>query len=193
MAAGAMDFRYFVLGLLDRHPMSGYDIKRFFKRLNWLFGSSSFGNIYPTLHTLLENDLVTVDVISRPDRPAKKVYSINEKGRQTLRAWIKQPESATSASLKAFAMRLLFANHLSSKGLIAHLRGRRAEVAAHCAILNSMIGESHKTNVRNRLAFDYGLAMANAEMNWIDSALDQLQREPLLKEAVENARVTDAG
>jgi hypothetical protein len=134
-----------------------------------------------------------VDAISRPDKPPKKVYSINEKGYQTLREWVEQPESATSAPLKAFAMRLLIANHLSNEGLIAHLRGRRAEVASHCAILNGMISESHKTNVRNHLAFDYGLAIAHAEMNWIDSALDQLQREPLLQEVVEDAHVADAG
>jgi PadR family transcriptional regulator AphA len=193
MAAGAPSFRYFVLGLLDRQPMSGYDIRRFFKRLNWLFGSSSFGHIYPTLHSLLEHDLVTVDVVSHPDKPPRKVYTVNKRGRQRLREWMEQPESATYTSLKAFAMRLLIAHHLSNEGLIDHLRGRRAEVASHCAILNSMTSESHKTNVRNRLAFDYGLAMANAEINWIDNALDRLQREPLFEEVIEDARVAEAG
>ena len=192
MAAGASSFRCFVLGLLDRQPMSGYDIRRFFKRLNWLFGSSSFGNICPALHTLLENDLVTVDVISRPGKPAKKVYSINERGHQTLREWIERPESATRASLKTFAMWLLIANHSFNKALIARLQRRRAEVASHCTILNGTIGEPHKTNVRNRLAFEYGLAIANAEMNWIDSALDRLQRDPPIEEVLGDARAAEA-
>ena len=193
MVAGASSFRYFVLGLLDRQPMSGYDVRRFFKRLNWLFGSSSFGNIYPALHTLLENDLVTVDVISHPGKLAKKVYSINERGHQTLREWIEQPESATRVSLKAFAMWLLIANHSPNEALIARLQRRRAEVASHRAILNGMISKSHKTNVRNRLAFEYGLAIANAEMNWIDSALDQLQRDPPFEKVLEGARAAEAG
>ena len=30
--------------------MSGYDIKRLLKSLNWLVGSPSFGTLYPTLH-----------------------------------------------------------------------------------------------------------------------------------------------
>ena len=32
----AVRSRYFILGLLARQSMSGYDIKRFFKSLSWL-------------------------------------------------------------------------------------------------------------------------------------------------------------
>jgi hypothetical protein len=53
--------------------------------------------------------------------------------------------------------------------------------------------KSHKTDVRDRLAFGYGLAMANAEMNWIDSALNQLPRDPPFEEDLEGDRVADAG
>jgi hypothetical protein len=49
MATEGVSFRHFFLGLLDRRPMSGYDIKRLLERLKGLLGGSSFGNIYPAV------------------------------------------------------------------------------------------------------------------------------------------------
>jgi DNA-binding PadR family transcriptional regulator len=56
MAAGTVSLRYFVLGLLAQEPMSGYDIKRFLKGLNWLIGSPSDGSLYPNLRALLQEE-----------------------------------------------------------------------------------------------------------------------------------------
>jgi DNA-binding PadR family transcriptional regulator len=44
--------------------------------------------IYSTLHALLEDDLVSVQTVQNPDKPSKKVYSINENGRWTPQHWI---------------------------------------------------------------------------------------------------------
>jgi DNA-binding PadR family transcriptional regulator len=190
MTTGAPSFRYFVLGLLDRQPMSGYDIKRFLKRLGWLIGSSSFGNIYPALHALLEDGLVTVDVISQQDRPPRKVYHINESGRQELREWIEQP-AGSGASLKTFTMRLLLASRFSDEGLIAHLQQRRTQIAAHRVTLEKMIGELGALDVRERLAFEYGRTLANAELEWLDGALGCLRAGPLGEQATVVARSMD--
>ena len=69
-----MSFRNFCLGLLVQQPMSGYDIKCLLGQLDWLIGGSSFGNIYPTLHALLQDGLASVDVVDNHDKPPKKVY-----------------------------------------------------------------------------------------------------------------------
>jgi len=71
---------FYLLGLLARWPMSGYDIKRFLKGLGWLVDSPSFGSLYPALHALLESGLVTVEVVPHHDKPPRKIYTITEKG-----------------------------------------------------------------------------------------------------------------
>ena len=181
-------FRYFILGLLDRHPMSGYDIKCLFGRLNWLMGNSSFGSIYSTLHALLRDGLVSVKVVQNPDKPSKKIYSINEKGRQTLQHWIEQPVTPKD-SLRSFAMHLLLASSLDNRTLTAHLRQRHVQVASHRTTLEEMLGEPGETDPGKRLVCEYGLAMADAELNWLDSALGQLRKEPLPEEDIETVRV----
>jgi PadR family transcriptional regulator AphA len=181
--ASAVSIRHFILGLLNRQPMSGYDIKRLLRSLSWLIDSPSFGSLYPALHALLEDGLVTVEVIHRQNKPPRKIYSITEAGRQSLREWMDQP-LASGGSLKAFLMRLILAGNLSRTGLIAHLQQRRAQVAAHQVDLEQTAeGMDKGMDVGERLALDYGLAVAAAELAWLASTLARLSQQPLSAEA----------
>ena len=188
MATRATSLRYFILGLLDQNPMSGYDIKRLFGRLDWLIGNSSFGSIYSALHALLEDDLVSVTMVHHPGKPSKKVYSINEKGRRTLQHWIEEPV-APEASLRTFAMHLLLASSLTDRGLAARLRQRHEQVASHRTALEEMLGRHGQSDDSLHLACAYGLAMADAELDWLNSVLGQLRKEPLPEEDIETVRI----
>jgi PadR family transcriptional regulator AphA len=186
MAAGTVSLRYFILGLLTQQPMSGYDIKRFLKGLSWLIGNPSGGSLYPVLRTLRQDDLVTVEVIPGLDRPPRKIYSITEAGHEALQAWIEQPIAA-NAPLKAFVMRVLLADSHSRARLSAHLQQRRAQVATHHAALAGGLGtQSAGLNLGQQLALDYGLALATAELAWLNSTLARLQEQPLLEEDVQS-------
>jgi len=180
MAANNVSFRYFVLGLLARQSMSGYDVKRLLKGLSWLIGSPSFGSLYPTLHDLLKDGLATMEVVPREGKPPRKIYSITPAGRQVLQDWADQP-ATSNAPLKAFVMRLILASNFSNARLIAHLQQRRLQVADHQASLKRVASEIDETDLRQYLAIGYALAIANAEMAWLDSTLDQLSQQPLVQ------------
>ena len=170
--------RHFILGLLTRQPMSGYDIKRYMKGLNWLIDSPSFGSLYPALHALLDDGMATVEVAPRPNKPPRKIYTITEAGRQTLKTWMIQPVTS-STSLKVFLMRLILADNLSHDDLITHLQQRRCQVAAHHAALEQSDNEAiERTDLGEHLALDYGLAVATAELAWLDSTLAELSQQP---------------
>jgi DNA-binding PadR family transcriptional regulator len=191
MTTGGVSFRYFVLGLLDQQPMSGYDIKRLLKGLNWLISGSSFGSIYPTLHALLEDELVTVEVVPRPDRLPRKLYDISEQGRQTLRERLEMPVSA-AASLKAFVMRLILIQDYSQSGLAAHLEQWRAQVVDHRDALKGMSDGSENASVGWELALDYGLALTDTELDWLDRALSRVDGS-CGEEVTRVVPVTDVG
>ncbi len=187
MASGK-GIRHFILGLLTRQPMSGYDIKRFFENLSWLIDVPSLGSLYPSLHALLRDGLVTVEVVANQDRPSRKIYSITEAGEKALRTWLNQP-SGSNASLKKFVMRLALAGQLSQVGLLAHLEQRRAHVAAQKVTLEQAIGaEDGVTDLGERLMLDYGLSLAAAELAWLDSTLNRLSRPSLSVEAAESEK-----
>lgn len=177
--AGNVSIRQLILGLLTKQPMSGYDIKRLFKSLSWLIDSPSFGSLYPALHALLEDGLATVEVVPRHDKPPRKIYSITQTGKHTLQKWMDQP-AQVDLHLKAFVMRLILASNLSHDDLIAHLQQRRVQVAAHQLDLER-VGQAADGggDLGERLALDYGLAVANAELAWLDNALTRLSQQPV--------------
>jgi PadR family transcriptional regulator AphA len=183
--ASAISTRHFILGLLTRQPMSGYDIKLFLKSLTWLIDSPSFGSLYPALHALLEDGLATVKVVPRRDKPPRKIYSITEAGRQVLRDWMEQ-SVASATSLKAFVIRLILASNLSHAGLIEHLQRRRMQVADHQLALDQAAqGMDERIDLGERLALDYALSVAGAELAWLDSTLAKLSEPPLPVEAAQ--------
>jgi PadR family transcriptional regulator AphA len=182
MPTGKVSLRYFVLGLLAQQSMSGYDIKRFLKGLSWLMGSPSSGSLYPALRALLDEGLVSVEIVPGVDRPPRKIYSIEEAGKLELQAWIEQP-IVSNASLKAFVMRLLLAGSFSPAGLAAYLGQRRAQVATQQADLVKMTKMlDAETDPGLFLALDYGLELASAEVAWLDSTLTELSETLLAKE-----------
>jgi DNA-binding PadR family transcriptional regulator len=174
MAAGRVSLRYFVLGLLAQQPMSGYDIRRFLRNLSWLIGSPGGGSIYPILRALLEDEFVTVEVFPGIDRPPRKVYTITEAGKSAIQIWLEQPVEP-KAPMKAFVMRLLLAGSYSQASFAATLQQRRAQVLAqHNDLQESVSAAEGGFDRQQQMALDYGLALASAELAWLDLTLDQL-------------------
>src|SRR5688572_19811352 len=92
--------RYVILGLLSGGPRSGYDIKRVIEETISHFWSESYGQIYPTLQTLMEEGLATADTDVQEGKPSRKVYSLTEAGRAELRSWISAPVDQTPVRLE---------------------------------------------------------------------------------------------
>ena len=183
--ASNMSIRDFVLGLLARQPMTGYDIKRFLSKLSWLIGSPSFGSVYPTLHALLKDGLATMKVVPSQDRPPRKTYTITAAGRQALNERLSQP-TAAGLSLKAFVMHLTLASHLSYADLRAYLEQRRGQVAAHRGSLEqATTAMDESADLGERLTIDYGLVLATAELDWLDHTLARLSEPSVPSEAVQ--------
>jgi DNA-binding PadR family transcriptional regulator len=154
--------------------MSGYDIKRAQKNLGWLIGIPSFGSLYPTLHGLLKDGLVTVEVEPGSDKPSRKVYSVTLSGRQELRSWADQPHTGNS-TLKTFVMELNLASSLSRPTLIDFLERRREQIAAQRGALEQQLeAMGTPVDLGRRLVTGLGLALAGAELDWLDRTLARL-------------------
>lgn len=74
------DLKYVILDLIKEKPRHGYDIIRSLEERSHGFYKPSAGAVYPTLQMLEE-----MGHASATERDGKKVYSINEDGRQFLK------------------------------------------------------------------------------------------------------------
>ena len=73
--------KYAILGLINREPMTGYDITREFNSNNLAnFWYAKHSQVYPELSRLMEEKLVTCEVVIQGEKLEKKLYSITEAG-----------------------------------------------------------------------------------------------------------------
>jgi len=82
---------YAILALLARESLSGYDIAQWMKNAIDFFWKTQHSRIYPELAHLEELGYVTHRLIEQKQRPAKKLYTITEAGREVLKAWLVMP------------------------------------------------------------------------------------------------------
>ena len=96
-----------ILGFLTLGPMSGYDIKKLVEESTENFWSESFGQIYPALRRLTEEGLIEKDEAPSEGGRPRHVYSINDRGREALAAWLREPTEPASGPDRAAPQALL--------------------------------------------------------------------------------------
>jgi PadR family transcriptional regulator, regulatory protein AphA len=111
--------RYAALGFLMMQPMSGYDIKKFMQKSTNYFWMESDGQLYPILHKLVDEGLLTS---KQEDTGARKrrLYSITDKGIKEFEGWMAQyPESPVKRY--ELSLKFFFGNFVKKDILIEHL------------------------------------------------------------------------
>src|SRR5438874_11247803 len=83
-----------LLGLLEREPSHGYDLKRdydaFFNRGKPL----PFGQVYATLGRLARDGKVTAGLEEPGGGPDRKRYAITDVGKEEVEEWLAEPVEA---------------------------------------------------------------------------------------------------
>lgn len=98
---------YGLLSLLSHSPLSGYDLMLRIQP----FWPAKHSQIYPLLANMEKEEQVTYELIPQSDKPDKKVYSITDKGIESLRDWLTEPASdpvmRDELMLKAYCISLV--------------------------------------------------------------------------------------
>ena len=110
-----MDTKSLCLGALSIGEASGYEIKKMFEEGAFRhFYDAGYGSIYPALKKLLDEGLVTCVEMEQEGRPAKKVYSLTEAGRDALKMSLKQAPARDRVRSDSLVM--MFFAHLIEPG-----------------------------------------------------------------------------
>lgn len=84
--------KFIILGLLHHENLSGYDIKKKIDYMISSFWDVGYGQIYPTLKQLVDEELACKSISADSKGPEKNIYSITDKGRDVLKEWLSIPE-----------------------------------------------------------------------------------------------------
>jgi DNA-binding PadR family transcriptional regulator len=169
-----------LLGLLEREPSHGYDLKRDYDAYFGRGRPLSFGQVYATLARLSRDGKVTAAQIEPGDGPDRKRYVITAAGVTEFETWLAEPVEA-----EPHLQTVLFA-----KVVLALMLGRPAERyldaqrGAHLQRMRELTELKGTGGVVDGLLADHGLFHLEADLRWIDmtaarlGALAQVVRSP---------------
>jgi len=179
-----MSLEFAILGFLNYHPYSGYDLKKIFDSSVHHFWPADQSQIYRTLTRLTQERLVEMEKVPQEDRPDRKVYHITEAGRSELRSWLAGPavlEQPRSAAL----IQVFFSAQLSDEETLAKFEGYAAELRRlleHYDLVPAQL-EPYKAEIRSPrehffwlLTLENGIRSIRANLEWAESVIERLKQ-----------------
>src|SRR5580698_1335764 len=159
-----------LLGLLDREPSHGYDLKRDYD--TW-FGRGkplSYGQVYATLSRLARDGMAIAGASEPGEGPDRKRYIITEAGAQEVEHWLSEP-----AAPEPHLQTVLFAKVVLA--LMLELPADRylnAQRAAHLQRMRELTQLKQEASMVDLLLADHGLYHLEADLRWIDHTAARL-------------------
>jgi DNA-binding PadR family transcriptional regulator len=153
-----------LLGLLEREPTHGYELKRDYDAYFGRGKPLPFGQVYATLARLVRDGLVLVGEAEPGAGPDRKRYVITDQGVSELATWLREPVPP-----EPHLQTTLFA-----KVVLALMSGRSAESyldnqrAAHLQRMRELTEIRRTGGVVDALLADHGLFHLEADLRWID-------------------------
>ncbi len=174
-----------ILGLLNYHPLTGYEIMLAFRDSLHFFWSAQTSQIYRELQTLETMGWVSKTPIPQQSKPDKNVYDITTEGRKELLRWLSDGEPALS-SRSQILMKVFFMGERSREENIRYFEGLKE----YCGIFlqgldlaQEHIGQYRDLiDDRGRTAYwemtvDFGRRNMKMYMDWAQSCIDRLKEE----------------
>jgi DNA-binding PadR family transcriptional regulator len=160
-----------LLGLLEREPSHGYELKRDYDALFGRGKPLPFGQVYSTLGRLARDGKVLAGDSEPGAGPDRKQYVITDLGVTQVEQWLTEPVEP-----EPHLQTVLFA-----KVVLALLLGRPAEHyldtqrAAHLQRMRELTEMRRNGGQVNSLLADHGLFHLEADLRWIDVTAARLQ------------------
>jgi len=182
-----MAIEYAILGFLNYHPYSGYDLKKVLDASVRHFWSADQSQIYRTLARLTEQGSVSMEKVEQTDRPDRKVYSITPNGQAALIAWLAGPPPLSGMHSGAM-VQVFFMGELTDEQILRQFEGYAQimrGVLAQYEQVPTQVEEvySDVRSPRDRffwlLTLDNGIRNMRANLQWAEAAIERFRRHEI--------------
>src|SRR4051794_4744850 len=153
-----------LLGLLEREPSHGYDLKREYDQLFGRDRPLPFGQVYATLSRLARDGKVIAAESEPGAGPDRKRYVITEHGVSELEAWLGEPVPAEPNLQDALFVKVVLAL-MSGRPAERYLDAQRA---THLQRMRELTEIKRSGSTVDALLADHGLFRLEADLRWID-------------------------
>ncbi len=181
-----MSLKYAICGFLNYGPLTGYDLDKIFNHSASYFWPATQSQIYRTLEELAREGWAEVKLERQEGRPDRKLYHLNETGREQLQKWLKTYHPYRGERM-AMIVQFFFSSLRDDQEVIDILEKRAAQ---HRERLAEYRGETRNFLERAiaqtgrgrdgkfwRLSLELGIRLEKAWIDWLDDAIDELKRQ----------------
>jgi DNA-binding PadR family transcriptional regulator len=164
-----------LLGLLERGPSHGYDLKRDYDAYFGQGRPLRYSQVYATLSRLARDGKAIAGPVEQGTGPERRRYIITEDGVTEVEKWLREPVPPDPD----------LQSDLFTKVVLALMLGRRADGyldaqrAAHLQRMRELTELKRRGNPLDVLLADHAIYRLEADLRWIDhtaARLDQLAR-----------------
>lgn len=177
--------KYAILGLINRAPITGYDIAKEFDRGLVNFWYATHSQIYPELHRLTKEGMITFEIDTKGDKLEKKRYLITESGKKDLKEWLEVCDELEPTPKDAFRLKLYYLNEIKKDTVLNHLqdqlkkRMHKLKRLEENMEINKRESESYGKLYNNELG-DYlvlcgAISREKNYIEWINFCVDHLK------------------
>lgn len=163
-----------ILGLLLPGPKTGYDLHRIVVAHGELFTDLKKGNVYYLLERMTQRgDLaVTTEAGARGPRRERFIYAITEQGRDRFHTLLRAVMRTYEVAHNGVEVGMVFVPYLDPRETVQLLGERRQAVLARRSVVE---GETRAhAHLHEQLAQDHLMSLMDAELAWIERALQRL-------------------
>ncbi len=163
-----------LLGLLERQPSHGYDLKRDYDAYFGRGRPLPFGQVYATLARLTRDGKVVAGDSEPGAGPDRKRYVITEAGAAEFERWLAEPVAAEPHLQTILFAKVVLALMLGQAG-----RYLDAQRAAHLQRMRELTELKRSGGLVEGLLAEHGLFHLDADLRWIEvtaARLDALAR-----------------
>lgn len=164
---------FVVLGLLAKHPGSGYDLVAFAERSVAYFWPITRSQLYSELARLETLGYAKSTAVAQERYPDKRVYEPTPAGLDALRAWLDEPRLERTRTKNGVLLRIFFGGFMSPERTRAMLAQYRARAEQQRDELADIAEHLHAEGLTTGRLFGlatvrYGILQAEADIAWTD-------------------------
>jgi DNA-binding PadR family transcriptional regulator len=169
--------RYAILGMLTFEPMTGYELRHRIRKSIGHFWHESYGQLYPTLRALVEEQLVTLESRRERGRLGGAVHRITTRGREELAAWLARPP-VLEPSRNELLLKVCFAGAVPGEVTLRNLADAAERLRAQLRSFEAIAARWDDQSCRNphavfwKLTLEFGRQASRARLAWLGRALD---------------------
>ncbi len=172
-----------ILGLLNYHEMTGYEIMEVFRDSLHYFWDAKTSQIYRELQGLEQKEWVEKTVVPQSGKPDKNVYAITPEGHAELLRWLGDTDLGLRTKTPVL-MKVFFLGERSAKeniGYFARIKERcerflesMEPIPQAIEAYGEMLGRKDQERYW-RMTVDYGRRIMRMQMEWAQDCIRQLE------------------